>query len=333
MIATDFDGARHDAAAVSTSAAVRSRATGMEVSHMARRPFGYEGERYGDEGQRSRMGRSDWDDERRYRSRREDDDRGFFERGADRVRSWLGDEEAERRRRLDQRDEDRYDRGESDYGYRTDSYRTDSYGTGAGSSGSERRRGDLESRESWGSRSGEDAGRHTRSGRTFAQPRTREDFDWSGRDADERRDWSSAETSRTSRSSGRSTPISWSYTEWWVIPGPHAGRGPRGYQRSDERIREDVCERLTQHGEIDARDIDVRVANGEVTLQGTVHNRDDKRRAEDVAESVSGVREVQNQLRVSGSLFGSDDRTTGQTQQSIDRSTGSDRAAGKPASV
>src|SRR5205823_13121816 len=30
--------------------------------------------------------------------------------------------------------------------------------------------------------------------------------------------------------------------------GPHAGRGPRSYQRADDRIRDDVCERLTQHG-------------------------------------------------------------------------------------
>lgn len=41
--------------------------------------------------------------------------------------------------------------------------------------------------------------------------------------------------------------------------GPHAGRGPKGYQRSDERIREDVCDRLTEHPAIDASEIEVEV--------------------------------------------------------------------------
>jgi len=79
--------------------------------------------------------------------------------------------------------------------------------------------------------------------------------------------------------------------------GRFSGRGPKGYQRSDDRIREDVCERLTQHPEIDAVDIEIQVKNGEVTLMGTVDRRDEKRLAEDVAESVSGVKDVHNQLR------------------------------------
>ncbi|HET7343151.1 MAG TPA: BON domain-containing protein [Methylomirabilota bacterium] len=53
-----------------------------------------------------------------------------------------------------------------------------------------------------------------------------------------------------------------------ALRGPHTGRGPRGYQRSDERIREDVCERMCQSGDLDATDIEVRVSNGEVTLLG-----------------------------------------------------------------
>jgi hypothetical protein len=79
--------------------------------------------------------------------------------------------------------------------------------------------------------------------------------------------------------------------------GRFVGRGPKGYQRSDERIREDVCERLTQHPEIDAVDIDIQVKGGEVTLAGTVTRREEKRMAEDVADSVSGVKDVHNQLR------------------------------------
>jgi osmotically-inducible protein OsmY len=86
--------------------------------------------------------------------------------------------------------------------------------------------------------------------------------------------------------------------ESWMQEGPHMGKGPQGYQRSDERIREDVHDRLTQHGWVDASNISVRVENGEVTLDGTVDSRDMKRMAEDALDSVPGVKEVHNNLRV-----------------------------------
>jgi hypothetical protein len=82
--------------------------------------------------------------------------------------------------------------------------------------------------------------------------------------------------------------------------GPFAGRGPKGYQRSDERIREDVNDRLTDHPAIDATEIEVRVTAGEVTLSGTVESRRVKRLAEDIVDSVRGVRDVHNELRVAG---------------------------------
>jgi hypothetical protein len=89
---------------------------------------------------------------------------------------------------------------------------------------------------------------------------------------------------------------------WQIAPewrrGPFAGRGPRGYARSDERIREDVSERLEEHGDVDASDITVEVSDREVTLEGTVEDRRTKRLAEDVAESVRGVADVHNRLRV-----------------------------------
>jgi osmotically-inducible protein OsmY len=78
----------------------------------------------------------------------------------------------------------------------------------------------------------------------------------------------------------------------------HRGRGPKGYTRSDERIREDVNDRLTDDGLLDASDIEVQVASSEVTLTGQVKSREEKRRAEDIVEAVSGVRHVQNNLRV-----------------------------------
>jgi hypothetical protein len=83
-------------------------------------------------------------------------------------------------------------------------------------------------------------------------------------------------------------------------PGLHRGRGPKGYKRSDERIHEDVCERLTEDPMIDASNVEVEVKNGEVTLSGTVSSRGLKRRAEDLTELASGVTHVQNNLRVEG---------------------------------
>lgn len=76
------------------------------------------------------------------------------------------------------------------------------------------------------------------------------------------------------------------------------GRGPKNYQRSDDRIRDDINDRLTDDGWIDASDIEVSVSGREVTLSGHVATREEKRRAEDIAEGVSGVTHVQNNLRV-----------------------------------
>jgi BON domain len=82
------------------------------------------------------------------------------------------------------------------------------------------------------------------------------------------------------------------------VRGPYVGYGPRGYRRTDERIFEDLCERLTEHGDIDATDIEVTVSGGEATLSGTVATRSQKRLAEDVVDRISGVTEVHNQLRI-----------------------------------
>lgn len=83
--------------------------------------------------------------------------------------------------------------------------------------------------------------------------------------------------------------------------GQFSGRGPKGYRRSDDRIKEDINERLTQDPDIDAWEIEVQVSGGEVILTGTVDDRNAKHIAEDIAESVSGVRDVQNQIKVNKS--------------------------------
>ncbi|PSJ64957.1 hypothetical protein C7I84_04575 [Mesorhizobium ephedrae] len=94
----------------------------------------------------------------------------------------------------------------------------------------------------------------------------------------------------------------------------YRGRGPKNYARSDERIKEDVNDRLTDAGWLDASDIEVEVSDREVTLSGEVDSRMAKRQAEDIAEAVSGVTNVQNNLRVRGG--------TGTTASTMDKRSG-----------
>jgi len=84
----------------------------------------------------------------------------------------------------------------------------------------------------------------------------------------------------------------------WSGATSYRGRGPKNYTRSDERIREDLNERLTDSDDIDASNITVEVSNGVAILKGSVDERWMKHRAEDLAESCSGVRDVNNQIRV-----------------------------------
>ena len=77
----------------------------------------------------------------------------------------------------------------------------------------------------------------------------------------------------------------------------HRGRGPRS-QPSDTRLREIICERLTDDSNVDASDIDVQVQAAEVTLSGTVTDRMQKRATEDLVADVAGVAEVHNLIAV-----------------------------------
>lgn len=80
--------------------------------------------------------------------------------------------------------------------------------------------------------------------------------------------------------------------------GRRIGNAPKGYKRSDDRIREDVCDRLSERWDVDSHQIEVSVSNGEVTLSGSVPERGMKFRAETISDGVNGVTEVHNQLRV-----------------------------------
>jgi hypothetical protein len=83
-----------------------------------------------------------------------------------------------------------------------------------------------------------------------------------------------------------------------VVGGGHRGKGPKGYVRSDERIREDLSERLAEDDAVDPSEVSVEVRDGVVTLSGTVEQRWVKHRIEDMAEACRGVTDVINNLRV-----------------------------------
>lgn len=102
------------------------------------------------------------------------------------------------------------------------------------------------------------------------------------------------------------------------VRGPHRGKGPKDYKRSEDRIKEDVCDRLSDDDMVDASKIQIQVQGDEVVLTGSVSSREEKRRAEDVVESISGVRNVENRLRVGRS----DDYTSKNYTGTTDEITG-----------
>jgi osmotically-inducible protein OsmY len=80
--------------------------------------------------------------------------------------------------------------------------------------------------------------------------------------------------------------------------GSHAGQRSQFHRRSDDKIREEIWELLTNNADLDAGEVELHVESGEVTLTGTIDSRDAKWLAEDLVNSVSGVREINNRLKV-----------------------------------
>jgi osmotically-inducible protein OsmY len=94
--------------------------------------------------------------------------------------------------------------------------------------------------------------------------------------------------------------------------GSHSGKGPKGYTRSDERLKEIICEKLTDDPDIDASEISVDVTSQVVKLTGTVDDRSTKYEVEELIERCGGVKDIDNQLRVrSGSSQSSQLRSQG----------------------
>jgi hypothetical protein len=126
------------------------------------------------------------------------------------------------------------------------------------------------------------------------------------------------------------------YTESWTITGPHTGRGPKGYKRSDEQIVEEASLRLERSGQVDATDIEVSAEDGVIRLRGTVPDRSTKRRAEECVESVYGARDVMNELRVTTASSGAAQNATASQgagtppSASSERSTASSSSSAQP---
>jgi hypothetical protein len=128
-------------------------------------------------------------------------------------------------------------------------------------------------------------------------------------------------------------------------------RGPKGYQRSDERLCEDISERLMHAGSIDSSDVSVQVTAGKVTLEGTVPDRYMKHYIEDLVDACPGVQDIDNKVRVEASRRWSAERSlsedasrstygtalsagaTGQSGATTQTSTGSSGATNISANV
>lgn len=229
--------------------------------------------------------------------------RNTWERGRDEVRSWFGDEEAERRRLYDARNDDREGPGA---GY-ANPYRE---------RGSRGGMGDMEFDRDWDmdDRSNDRFEGYRSGNRPGAMPRG----GWHERD-----EHSMYGGSQAGRWGGREGMPPGSRTSGSP---DYSGRGPSGYRRSDERIAEEINDSLTWDRRVDATDITVEVADGIATLSGTVSDRRMKRRAEDLADDIRGIEDVHNQLRVqrsTGSGSG-ESQAGGQTA----RQSGGDSATG-----
>jgi osmotically-inducible protein OsmY len=98
--------------------------------------------------------------------------------------------------------------------------------------------------------------------------------------------------------------------------GPYAGKGPKGFRRSDERLHEETCDQLERNGQLDASEIEVTCKDGIVTLRGTVDSRRAKRLAEETAEQVYGVQDVMNELKIQKDQRDSGTERSGQYERS-----------------
>ena len=85
-----------------------------------------------------------------------------------------------------------------------------------------------------------------------------------------------------------------------------------------------MSDQFTENDELDASEIEVKVADGIVTLLGTVEDRRAKRLAEEMAERATSIRDVMNQLKVADKGWG----RPGQQSDTYGRSGSGTEASG-----
>jgi hypothetical protein len=93
----------------------------------------------------------------------------------------------------------------------------------------------------------------------------------------------------------------------------YAGVGPKGYRRSDQRVREEICERLLLDPYLDASNVAVAVSKGRVSLKGTVPS---ERMHDGVIAAAERVAPgaVRAELRIAGTAAGGT-RASGQRKR------------------
>lgn len=90
-------------------------------------------------------------------------------------------------------------------------------------------------------------------------------------------------------------------TPRWVVPPERRqeARGPKSYRRCDERLAEEVNDRIASLGQVeDMHGVSFDVRDAIVVLSGYVRSRRAKRLAEDEVADVWGIDDVINELRI-----------------------------------
>ncbi len=209
-------------------------------------------------------------------------ERGWLEQGTDEVRSWFGDDEAEHRRSMDNRAERLRSNTNMDNEFERGANRMPGVNY-------DRMHG----------------GQVTRYNQNMIDQNRNYNFDRTTKSSIAGQwPWSSDDGYQTFGRTGVDSKF---------------GRGPKDYKRSDERISEEIHECFSRHHELDATEIQIEVKNGEVTIRGTVDQRFEKRIAEDLVDEVSGVKHVQNMIRINERMR---NERTGQETRTPEMKTG-----------
>ncbi len=106
-------------------------------------------------------------------------------------------------------------------------------------------------------------------------------------------------------------------------------RPPRTYRRPDERILDDVYERIARSG-ADAEEVQIEVKDGVVMLSGNVPSRLDRRIIDELTGAVLGVREVHNHLKLARRIEAKGAAEGGVERRAPEQHDGQERSQPQP---